>query len=175
MNITDLSKAILTDQYLNQIKNAAFTAVSNYEKTHSILEANRAALKEALIAISKMQLPALNIGDTKSRTLPFDERVKILHTPYNTIDFDKMNDVAMKDPEYTMEKLEINDIINEFELRQVAYNLFFEKIGISQLDEISTTNFHLNNLEFYSVEEHLLSRIADHLGFQPEKQFFYLR
>lgn len=88
------------------------------------------------------------------------------------IDFDKMNDVAMKDPEYTMEKLEINDIINEFELRQVAYNLFFEKIGISQLDEISTTNFHLNNLEFYSVEEHLLSRIADHLGFQPEKQFF---
>lgn len=84
-----------------------------------------------------MQLPALNIGDAKSRTLPFDERVKInnkelanfssgfsirplrflfniLHTPYNTIDFDKMNDVAMKDPEYTMEKLEINDIINEF-------------------------------------------------------------
>lgn len=195
MNITDLSKAILTDQYLNQIKNAAFTAVSNYEKTHSILEANRAALKEALIAISKMQLPALNIGDAKSRTLPFDERVKInnqelakfssgfsirplrflfttLHTSYNMIDFDKMNDVAMKDPEYTMEKLEINDIINEFELRQVAYNLFFEKIGISQLDEISTTNFHLNNLEFYSVEEHLLSRIADHLGFQPEKQFF---
>ena len=83
-----------------------------------------------------------------------------------------MNDVAMKDPEYTMEKLEINDIINEFELRQVAYNLFFEKIGISQLDEISTTNFHLNNLEFYSVEEHLLSRIADHLGFQPEKTIF---
>lgn len=54
MNITDLSKAILTDQYLNQIRSAAITAVSNYEKTHSILEANRAALKEALIAISKM-------------------------------------------------------------------------------------------------------------------------
>jgi len=56
MNITDLSKAILTDQYLNQIKNAAFTAVSNYEKTHSILEANRAVLKEALIADLKAEL-----------------------------------------------------------------------------------------------------------------------